>query len=124
MNEKVASGAFLPALHIAMDERMYDNVSIMSAELNAIIMALEHLMNHQSMIANFQNIIVYPESLSRIELLSSASQYKIDIETFHCLSIIDNLASRGIRTYLQYVLSHSGITSIHQVDEIAKKKMN
>ena len=105
-----------------MGERMYDDVCIMSAELNAIIMTLEHLMNNQSLIANLQNIIVYSDSLPRanLELLSSAYQYKMDIDTFHCLSIIVSLASRGIRHYIQYVLSHSGITCNHQAGEIAK----
>jgi ribonuclease HI len=66
LNEKVASGPFLPHLNIAMGERMYNNVSIMSAELNAIIMALEHLMNNQPLIANSHNIIVYSDSLSSL----------------------------------------------------------
>ena len=77
-------------------ERLYDNVSIVSAELNATIMALERLMNNKPLIPNLRNIMVYSDSLSSLELLSSASQYKMDIDTFHCLSIIDNLASRGI----------------------------
>jgi ribonuclease HI len=124
MNEKVASGAFLPHLKIAMGERLYNNVSIMSAELNAIIMALEHLMENKPLIANSNNIIVYSDSLSSLELLSSAPQYKLDIDTYHCLSIIDNLASSGIRTYLQYIPSHSGISGNHQVDEIAKNAIN
>ena len=48
----MASGPFLPPLNIVMGERMYDNVSIMSAELNDIIMALEYLMNNQPLITN------------------------------------------------------------------------
>ena len=83
-------------------------------------MALEHLMENRPLIANSNNIIVYPDSLSSLELLSSAPQYKLDIDTYHCLSIIDNIASSGIRTYLQYIPSHSGISGNHQVDEIAK----
>ena len=58
-----------------MGERMYDNVSKMSAELNAIVTGLEHLMNNQPLMANLQNNIVYSDSLSSQELLSSASQY-------------------------------------------------
>jgi len=34
--------------------------------------------------------------------------------------IISNLASRGIRTYFQYVPSHSDIIDDHEVDNIAK----
>ena len=75
MDEKVASGAFFPPLNNLMGEGMYYYVSIMSAELNAIIMALEHLMNNQPLMANLQNIKVYSDSLSSQELLSSASQY-------------------------------------------------
>ena len=67
MNEKVASGAFLPPLNVAIFERVYDNVSIISSH-----------------------------ELHELELLFSASQYKMDIDTFHFLSIIDILASRGI----------------------------
>jgi len=48
----------------------------------------------------------------------------MDIDTFHCLRIIDNLLSRGIRTYLQYVPSHSGINGKHKADEIAKSALN
>jgi hypothetical protein len=62
MNEKVTSGAFLPHLNIAMSERMYDNVFIMSTELNIMIMTLEHIMNNQPLISNLQNIIVYSDS--------------------------------------------------------------
>ena len=65
-------------------------------------------------------MIIYSDSLSSLELLSSASQYKMDIDTFHCLRIIDNLASRGIRTYLQYIPSNSGIIGNHKADGIAK----
>ena len=74
MNKKVASGAFLPHLNAAMGERMYNNVSIMSAELNTIIVALDHLMNNQPLIPNLQNIVVYSDSLSSLKLLYSASQ--------------------------------------------------
>ena len=124
MNEKVASGVFLPHLKIAMGERLFNNLSIMSAELNAIIMALEHLKQNQSLIENSNNIIIYSDSLSSLELLASAPQYKLDIDTYHCLSIIDNLASSGIKTYFQYIPSHSGISGNHQVDEIAKNAIN
>jgi ribonuclease HI len=106
-----------------MGERLYNNVSIMSAELDVIIMALEHLMKNQHFIAN-SNIIVYSDSLSSLELLSSAPQYKLDIETYHCLSTIDNLASSGIRSHLQYIPSHSGTSGNHQVNEIAKNAIN
>ena len=75
MNEMVASETFFPSLNIAMGERMYDNVSTMSAELNAIFMALECLMNNQTSIPNLQNIVVYFKSLLSLELLYSASQY-------------------------------------------------
>ena len=54
MTEKVAHGTFLPSLSIAMDEGMYDNVSVMSAELKAIIMTLEHVMNYHPLIPNSQ----------------------------------------------------------------------
>ena len=84
-------------------------------------MVLEHLMNNQPLIANLQDITVYSDSLSSLELLSSASQYKMDIDTFHFLIIINNLASKGIRTYPQYVPSRSGITGNHQADKITKK---
>jgi ribonuclease HI len=80
MNEKVASGVFLPHLKIAMGERLFNNLSIMSAELNAIIMALEHLKQNQSLIENSNNIIIYSDSLSSLELLASAPQYKLDID--------------------------------------------
>jgi len=97
MDEKVASGAFFPPLNNLMGEGMYYYVSIMSAELNAIIMALEYLMNSQPLISNLQNIIDYSDSLSSLELLSSAFEYKVDLDTFHCPSIIHNLASRDIK---------------------------
>ena len=53
MNEKVASGAFNPAHNIAVGERLHDNVSVMSAELNAIIMALELLIVNEYITVNF-----------------------------------------------------------------------
>jgi len=83
-----------------MGERMYDNVSIRFTELNALIMALEHLMNNHPLMANSRNILVYSDSSSSLELLSPASQYKMDIDTFHCVSKIDTLASRCISTCL------------------------
>ena len=48
----------------------------------------------------------------------------MDIDTFHCISISDNLASRGIRTYLQYFPSHSDMPGNHEVDEITKNALN
>ena len=93
----------------------------MSAELNAIIMALEFHMVNEFMTVNFKNVIIYSDSLSSLELVSSVSQYKMNIDTFICLRIIDNLASRGIRTHLQYILSHLGIIGNDKADEIAKK---
>ena len=59
MNEKVASGPFLPHLNVAMSERMYDDVSVMSAELKAMLMELEHLLNNQTLISNLLYIIVW-----------------------------------------------------------------
>ena len=46
MNEKMSFGAFLLSLNIPMAEKMFGNCSIMSAELNAIIMALEYVTNN------------------------------------------------------------------------------
>ena len=45
----------------------------------------------------------------------------MDVDPFYCLIIINNLASRGIRTYLKYVPSQSGITSNHQTDKLQKR---
>ena len=81
MNKKVVSGAFKPTHNIALGERLHDNASLMSAELNAIIMALEFLMDNEFMIVNLKNVIIYSDSLSSLELLFSASQYKMDIFT-------------------------------------------
>ena len=49
MNEKVASGRFIPTHNIALGERLHSNASVMSAELNAIIMALKILMVNEFM---------------------------------------------------------------------------
>ena len=72
MNEKVTSGAFFPTYNIALGERLHDNSSVMSAELNAIIMALDFLMVNEYMNVNIKNIIIYSDSLSSLELLSLA----------------------------------------------------
>ena len=45
-------------------------------------------------------------------------------KTFHCLRIIDNLASRGIKTLLQYIPSHAGTSGNHKADEISKNALN
>ena len=37
-----------------------------------------------------------------LELLGLTSQYKLIIDTFHCLTVANALASKGIKTYLQY----------------------
>ena len=58
MNEKVATGAFIPTLNITFGKRLHDNASVMSAELNAMIMALEYLKNDEFMIVDLPNIIV------------------------------------------------------------------
>ena len=121
MNEKVASRAFFPTHNIALGKRLHNNSSVMLAELNAIIMALDFLMVNEYMNVNIKNIIIYSDSLSSLELLSSASQYKMDIDTFLCLRIIDIFASKGILTHIQYIPSHLGIIGNHKADEIAKK---
>ena len=107
MNEEVSSGEFFPTHNITLGERLHDNSSLMSADLNAIIMALDFLMVNEYMNVNIKNIIIYSDSLSSLELLSSASQYKMDIETFLCLRIIDILASKGILTHLEYIPSNA-----------------
>ena len=61
--------------------------------------------------------------MSSLELLSSASQNKMDIDTFLCLGIIDIFASKGILTHIQYIPSHFGIGN-HKADEIAKNALN
>ena len=99
MNEKVASGAFFPTHNIVLGKRLHDNTSLMSAKLNAIIMALDFLMVNEYMTVNIKNIVIYSDSLSTLELPSSASQYKIDIDTFLCLKIIDILTSKSILTH-------------------------
>jgi len=86
-------------------------------------MALEFFTDDEFMIANSKNIINYSDSLSSLVLLSSAFHYKMDIDTFHCLRIINNLASRGIRTYFLYIPSHSGIIGNHKADEIANNAL-
>ena len=54
MNEEAASGAFIPTHKIALGERLHDNASVMSAEINAIIMALEFLMVNEYMTVNLK----------------------------------------------------------------------
>ena len=48
----------------------------------------------------------------------------MDIDTFHCLRIIDNLALRGIKTYFQLIPSPCSISGSHKEDEIAKYALN
>ena len=74
MNEMVACGECVPSFNIRMGKRLFDYVSIMSAELNAIFMVIEYLMNNQLLSPNIQNIIVCSDSTSTLELLHTTSQ--------------------------------------------------
>ena len=70
MNDKVASGAYIPTYNIALGKRLHNNAPVMSAKLNAIIMALEFLMVNEYMTVSFKNIIICSDSLSSLELYS------------------------------------------------------
>ena len=62
--------------------------------------------------------------MSNLELLDMLSHNKMYVYTFHCLTLTNALASRGIMTNFLYIPTHSCIVGYHQADKIAKKKRN
>ena len=69
-------------------------------------MALEHFKNNYTFSSNVQNIIIHADSMS---ILDKTSHCNIDIDTFDCCIFTTALASSGILSKFQHILSYSGI---------------
>ena len=119
---RTACGVHFPSLGIAAAERLQNDVSIMTAEIAAINIALETIIKMPNPPRNTP-LIIYSDSKSALASISPEHSDYPDNDTSTTLVLLNQLLKQGISTKFQYIPSHMGIKGNHKADEIAKSAL-
>ena len=108
-----ASAFYIPDIKVIKSYRLSDNTSIFTAELVAILMALQWI-EHGNMV----QVVILSDSKSCVQ---SIDENNSDIVTvLNIRNTIFGLRNRGIAVWLAWVPSHVGIRGNELVDKAAK----
>jgi ribonuclease HI len=94
--------------------KLHPGFSVFSAELLAILKALEQLIHHRR-----KKFIIYTDSLSSLHSLSSPN-YRSNPVIFHILKVFSRLTNMGFSILFCWVPSHVGIRGNELADTAAK----
>ena len=106
----------IPSLKIQKLYKLNNGISIFSAELFAIHMALTHVLDSA---ITAHDIAILSDSKSALQALQNTSHNRQDI-ILECRMAMHQLISRGTNVTLVWIPSHSGIRGNDDVDRAAK----
>jgi ribonuclease HI len=116
---KIGIGIYVPKLQVSINHKLPDNLSIFTAEMMAILTALEKISENPP-----KMVTIFTDSLSSIQALRRPSQCnRPDIaEKILCTST--NLHGSGCKVKLAWIPSHLGIKGNEKADKEANKGRN
>jgi len=112
--EKTAC-AFVTAEHVST-YRLPDESDIIEAELQAIVMAGQHLVDHP----DIKKAVLFTDSLTALNLLSTSQQHDYALYTNEIMLSNRRLQSNGTDLVLVWVPAHVGIPGNEAADQQAK----
>ena len=115
-NGQVGCAFYIPSLQVIKHHRLNDGVSIFTAEMFAILMALSYC---RDSLAASRDIVILTDSRSSLQALDSKSKNRremsLDIEI-----LIHELNNNGCSVSFQWIPSHCDITGNDIADKAAK----
>ncbi|XP_059147673.1 uncharacterized protein LOC131935300 [Physella acuta] len=115
INEKVGAGFLIPHLNHSKSFRLTDGASIFTAELTAILMALEYTPT-----TPHTSISILSDSLSALQAIKGGECCREDIVE-EILQKCSELKQRGRSVQMIWIPSHIGIQGNENADKAAKK---
>jgi len=115
-NGRTAAAFIVPACNASGSARLSDNLSIFTAELTAIKLALLWIKNTEHLTKSNQNIAIFSDSLSSLNAIKSGhSKHRPNLltEIHRIIDSIDNTIT------FVWVPSHIGLKYNEQVDSLA-----
>ena len=100
-----------------------DSSTVYSAELRAIEMALESVLNSNELcLTRTKNgLVIFAESQAALKALRRPRMSSGQVYLVGCLDLIHQLAKKGIRTELRWIPAHQHVVGNEIVDRHAKE---
>ena len=115
-DDKVGCAFYIPKLGVTKSFRLNDGVSIMTAEMFAILMALTYCNDIDVCIGN---IAILSDSKSSLQAMNSRSKNRREM-SLEIELIVNQLSIKGNSVKFQWIPSHSGILGNDTADKAAK----
>ena len=115
-NDSVGGAFYIPSLQITKHYRLNDGVSIFTAELFSIFMALSFITDFPHTI---HDVVILSDSRSALQALKSCNKNRREM-VLNIQLLVHQLQLRGCNVIFQWVPSHSGIAGNEVVDSAAK----
>ena len=115
-NEQVGCAFYIPSLNVKKSYRLNDGVSIMTAEMFSIVMALTFI---NDLPRTFPEIAVFTDSKSSLESLRSKGKNRREM-SLEIEMLIYQLHQKDSTVFFQWIPSHCGIYGNEVVDKAAK----
>ena len=116
MEDKIGAALVVPELKVEIMSRIPNNLTIMSAELFAIKLALEYLVK-----TKLKKAVIFTDSLSSITKLKNSRTVN-DRKLRDILELIYKL-NKDRNVYIQWIPSHCGIHGNDLADNAAKRSL-
>lgn len=116
LNGRVGCAFVIPELKVSKQYRLNDDVSIFTAELFAILMALTYI---NDLPVNPHQIVICTDSLSSIQALLYGSKNRSEL-LYDIQIIAHQIIATGTPVDLQWVPSHVGLGGNEMADAAAK----
>lgn len=114
---RTAAAYYIPGFQIKHATRLTDNLTIFTAELTAIKLAVLWLKENQNRLSKTQNIVIVSDSLSALKAIKTCKSMGSPSLLNEVLDLVDNI--RVHVTFL-WVPSHLGIHGNETVDRLAQ----
>ena len=117
IDKKGGAGFFIPAINVKKSYSIRSRISILTAELLAIQMALEHLLNFPHVIHQILFCVDSKSALLSLKSFSMKIRPELVTEINH---LIHTLSSRGSKITFCWIPSHCNIYSNEVADSAAR----
>ena len=115
-NDQVGCAFYIPSLQVTKLYRLNDGVSILSAEMFAIVMALSYCNDYPQ---DLSDIVILSDSKSALQAIDSKSKNRREM-SLEIELLVHQLKLKGHSVSFQWIPSHCGVKGNEIVDRAAK----